>query len=60
MSDVVQVAVTLASDPFDDRPGPWFSNADLHKLASLPPGTALYIRPSSINAVFKPLRSDKK
>ena len=37
------VAIKLASDPEDERDGPWFSLEDLAKLRALPAGTKLYV-----------------
>lgn len=39
------VAILLSADPYDERDGPWFSQEDLKKLASLPSGTKLYASP---------------
>lgn len=36
------VATLLPCDPYDERGGPWFLQADLKRLASLPAGTKLY------------------
>lgn len=36
------VATLLPCDPYDDQDGPWFSSADLKRLAALPAGTKLY------------------
>lgn len=37
------VATVLSPDPYDERGGPWFSNADLKAMDDLPPGTKLYV-----------------
>lgn len=36
------VATLLASDPYDEREGIWFSLADRKRLMALPAGTKLY------------------
>lgn len=38
------VATLQPKDPYDDRPGPWFSQTDLKLLSSLPAGTKLYTK----------------
>ena len=40
------IATILSNDPYDERDGPWFAQADLEKLRKLPAGTKLYTHPA--------------
>jgi len=51
LREQVPVATKLLPDVYDERDGPWFSNADIKRLSDLPAGTKLYTGPVAIAAI---------